>query len=280
MNIFELTNKYLNQGKQMVIVSVVSKEGNGPATVGQKMLILPGNEGYGTVGGGALEFTAREYCKNILDTKKSETKTYLLNENKVLKDTTSLPMACGGKVTLFYEYLGPKEFIYIFGAGHVGQALVNVLSTLNYHITVIDERQEIIDQFIGGDEVECIPFKDYITKYGIKEDSYVIACTPSHTYDYVVMDQILEKELRPKYFGMLCSKKKLKEYIDKVYETHGKDINLENFYAPVGLNIGGGSPEEIAISITAEILAHSYNKPNQSHMRHTNYETHHYFKKG
>jgi xanthine dehydrogenase accessory factor len=78
---------------------------------------------------------------------------------------------------------------------------------------------------------------------------------------------------------MLCSPKKLQEYIKKTKETFNRDINLKHFYSPIGLNLGGGSPEEIAISITAEIMAVSNKKPNHAHMRETeNNDLYHYWK--
>ena len=270
MNIYELTHKYMKQGIPMVVVSAVDKQGNGPVEVGKKMIVLKDNQAFGTVGGGALEYNAREYCKTVLKNKKSETKTYLLNEGAIVEGMETLNMACGGKVTLYFEYIGYSEHIYIFGAGHCGQALSNVLGTLNYHTTIIDDRKEVIDAFIGGNEVVHSPFVKYIDDYGLEEDSFVVVATPSHKYDYKVVDKIIEKKINLKYFGMLCSKNKLNDYLDLAFKTYGKDINLKNFYSPVGLDTGGGSPEEIAISIASEILAVSNGKENHNHMRNRN----------
>jgi len=106
----------------------------------------------------------------------------------------------------------------------------------------------------------------YIEEHSLKDQSYVIVCTPSHTHDYHVINKILEMKLTPKYVGMLCSIEKLKDYLNKTYEQFGKNVDLKHFYSPIGLDLGGGSPEEIAISIVSEILAINYNKK-QKHMR-------------
>lgn len=267
MNIFKLTSEYIQKGTPVVVVSAVEKQGKGPVEVGKKMLVLNTEESFGTVGGGALELTAQKHCKEIFKTKRSESKTYLLNEGNVLKDATTLPMACGGNVTLFYEYIGPSEYIYIFGGGHCGQALSNILSTLNYHVTIIDERKDIVDNFQGGDEVILSPFTEYLDNYNIEKNSYIVVATPSHKYDYQVINKVIEKQIKVKYFGMLCSTRKLEEYLKTVYQTFGEDVDLTNFYSPIGLDTGGGSPEEIAISIAAEILAVSNNKKGHLHMR-------------
>ncbi|PAT01588.1 hypothetical protein CI105_05815 [Candidatus Izimaplasma bacterium ZiA1] len=267
MDIYQRVHEYKTKGIAMVLVTVTEKKGEGPVDVGKKMLVTDTLEAFGTVGGGALEYNAREYCKTIINEKKSYSLQYLLDEGKVIKDVTTLPMVCGGIVTLFYEYIGPNEYIYIFGAGHVGQALTNVIKTMNYHVTVVDERTEVIEVFKKADVLVNMPFTKYIEEIGLKENSFVVVCTPSHKHDYNVINMVMEKQIKLAYIGMLCSKEKLKTYIDKTYETFGNKINLKNFYSPIGLDLGGGSPEEIAISITSEIMSVSNNKTELKNMR-------------
>ncbi len=267
MNIYNKITEYNQKGIPLIIVSVVEKSGDGPVEVGKKMIVTKDDHAFGTVGGGALEYNARELCKDLLKSRKSIMKTYLLNEGKVVENMETLPMTCGGVVKLFFEYIGPKEFIYIFGAGHVGQALTNILKTMNFHVTVVDEREAVINQFIGGDKVVNMPFVEYIEKKGLEENSFVVVCTPSHKHDYNVINKVIEKQIALKYIGMLCSTEKLKDYLGKTYQLHGKKIDLSNFYSPIGLDLGGGSPEEIAISITSEILAISHKKQGHLHMR-------------
>jgi xanthine dehydrogenase accessory factor len=279
MNIYNKITEYTNKGIPLIVISVVEKSGEGPVEVGKKLLVTRDNQAFGTVGGGALEYNARELCKELIKDKTSIMKTYLLNEGKVIENAETLPMACGGVVKLFFEYIGPREFIYVFGAGHVGQALTNIIKTMNFHVTVIDDRPEVIEQFTGGDNVVKMPFTDYIDKYSLVENSFVIVCTPSHKHDYNVINKVIEKKIKLKYIGMLCSQEKLKDYLEKTYKLHGKNIDLSNFYSPIGLDLGGGSPEEIAISITSEILAISHKKQGHLHMREVlNSGDNHYWK--
>ena len=280
MNIYQKIAELTTKAIPLVVVSVVEKSGDGPVEVGKKMLVTFNEELYGTVGGGALEFNAIELCKDIFKTKTSMTETYLLNEGKVIKDVKTVPMTCGGVVKLYYEYIGPKEYIYIFGAGHVSQALTNVLKTMNYYVTVIDDRKAVVDKFVGGDDVVLSGFAEYIDKKGLVENSFAVVCTPSHKFDYKVVNKVIEKQIKLKYLGMLCSKEKLKDFIGKTYEKFGKDVDLTNFYSPVGIDLGGGgSPEEIAISITSEILLISNGKKGPKHMRESiNNDKYHYWK--
>ncbi len=244
---FERMLELKQKGVPLMVVTAVAKEGAGPVDVGKKMVVTEKDGAFGTVGGGAIEYYAREKCKTLLKEKQHLLETYLLSEGKIIPETKTLPMVCGGKVTLYYEYIGPKEFVYIFGAGHVAKALANVLKTLNFHLTVIDDRKEVIDSFQGADTIINLPFVDYIEKFGIDAGTMVVVSTPSHKYDYHVINKIIEKNYKPKYIGMLCSLDKLKDYLDKTYETFGKDIDLSNFYSPIGLDTGGNTPEEIAI---------------------------------
>lgn len=270
-DIFEKINEMRKKGKDLVLVTVTEKNGAGPADVGKKMLVTEDDEAYGTVGGGAIEYYAREKCQEVIKERKSFTERYLLcgREVYVDKEEVVLPMACGGKATLFYEFVGPKQYVYIFGAGHCGAALARVLKPLGFHVTIIDERQEVIDALDDSADVKiCLGFVAYIEKYGLPDHRYVVVCTPSHTNDYHVLNAILEKKIKPAYFGMLCSKKKIGEYMNKAYEKFGHDLELDKFYSPIGLDIGGDSPEEIAISISGEMLAVFYQREKiNSHLR-------------
>ncbi len=260
---------YKKQGKDAVMVTAVAKDGEGPVAVGKKMLVSEDNESIGTVGGGCLEIFARTRVKDLLQSRENLMETYLLNENEVTPkdDKKKLPMICGGEVTLFYEFIGAKEHVYIFGAGHVGQALANVLKTMDFHLTVIDHRKMVIDQFVGADRKIHQGFVAFIEEQGLKPGGFVVVCTPNHAHDYHVINKVIADQIPLNYIGMLCSPEKLKDYMDKIHAKFGKDIDLKNFYSPIGLDLGGGSPEEIAISIASEILAKSHGRKTIRHMR-------------
>ena len=267
MELYDKLLEYKNQGIPCMTVTVVKKTGQGPLSVGKKMLVAETGEFFGTVGGGAIEFEAIEHCKSLLKEQKNDLIEYLLSEGNIVNDATTLPMACGGRATLFFEYIGVKAHVYLFGAGHVSQALAKVLKTMNFHLTVIDDREDVIGPFVGADRKCQQSFTEFIDEEGIREGSYVVVCTPSHKFDYRVMDKVFELGLKPRYIGMLCSKNKLKDYLTKTFDKFGRDIDLSNFYSPIGLNTGGGSPAEIAVSIAAEMLAIVHNKEGNKHMR-------------
>lgn len=267
--VYEQLNRLQTQGIPCVAATVVAKWGEGPATVGKKLILSEQGEAVGTVGGGALEYVAREHCKRLLKERRHDKIRYVLKEGAVVVDATTLPMACGGVVEIFFEYLGALEYIYLFGAGHVAKATGKILKTMPFHLTVIDDRKEVLDDFGLADATYCEPFAEFIDRHGIREDAIVIVSTPSHLYDYHVINKILEKNIKVKYVGMLCSPTKLKEYLEKTREQFGPSIELTNFYAPIGLDLGGGSPAEIAVSIASEVLAIHHGKQTLRHMRET-----------
>jgi len=274
---FERMLDLKQRGVPFMLVTAVAKEGAGPVDVGKKMVVTTANESFGTVGGGALEFYARQKCLALVKERKHLLETYLLSEGKILPETTSLPMVCGGKVTLYYEYVGPKETVYIFGAGHVAKALAHILRTLNFRLVVIDDRGEVLDMFQDAEEKHNLPFVEFIATKGIEPGSMVVIATPSHKHDYHVINKILEDKILLKYVGMLCSPEKLKDYLDQTYLRFGRDVDLGNFYAPIGLETGGNTPEEIAVSIAAELLAVANGKTGHRHMREACYDQDRYW---
>ena len=100
-------------GREAVIVTVVEKQGPGPVEVGKKMLASTSGRIFGTIGGGSLELHALKECQEVLECRKSKLSRYLLDEGRLIENALTLPMVCGGSVSLFYEYMGPSAHIYI-----------------------------------------------------------------------------------------------------------------------------------------------------------------------
>lgn len=261
-DLYSKVSELRQKGEDVVIVTVTEKEGMGPADVGKKMLVTQNGESFGTVGGGAIERYAQNKAKDIFKSRVSLTEKYVLFEKdiKVDEGEVQLRMACGGKATLFYEFLGPKEYVYIFGGGHCGAALARLLGALDYYVTIIDYRPEIISSLIEGDQKVQEDFVEYVKKHPELSGRFIIVSTPSHTYDYAVLDEVFNQGIKPKYFGMLCSKKKIKDYLRELYAKHGPNVDLSSFYSPIGLSTGGDSPEDVALAIASEIQAIHFGK--------------------
>ncbi|MBN2279195.1 MAG: XdhC family protein [Candidatus Marinimicrobia bacterium] len=234
-----------------VLVTVVNKDGSGPAVTGTKMIVYCDGKISGTVGGGSIEKLAIEKAHTIFLTQKNGIEKYVMDEPG---DCTTTGMICGGTATLFFEYFAPKNHIYIFGAGHIGKALVYHLSQLNYHITIIDDRQEALDQIEEADEKINLEFIKALNGKNVVKNSFFIIATYQHQYDDIVLKKIYSSDWQPKYIGIVSSRKK-KEILFGEIKKYLPGVDLSRAFLPVGLDIGGTLPHEIAISIVAEMQA-------------------------
>jgi xanthine dehydrogenase accessory factor len=266
MEIYEEILKLKTSDENGVLITVVEKEGHGPAVIGTKMLVRRDGQKKGTVGGGALEYAASKHAEKILENKTSGIKKYLLNPDNEIINGDKTGMLCGGTISLFYEYIGSGDRLYIFGAGHIGKALVYHLKNLNYYITLIDNREGMVETIPGVQRRMTTKYEIAFKDEDVPEAGYFIIASHSHKLDYAILKRIYEANWKPKYIGMVASKRKSPVMIKQLKEELGENIHLDMLYTPVGLNIGGPSPDEIAISIIAELQAIRYNKNGHQHM--------------
>nr|WP_269206036.1 XdhC/CoxI family protein [Clostridium botulinum] len=254
------------KGQEGVVITVVQRKGHGPANVGKKLLVYSNGEKKGTVGGGELEYLAIEKAKEVMKTKKHCMQSYDFTGKVKAKDAINTDMICGGLVNLYFEYIPISESIYILGAGHVGKCLADVLATLDYKTIVIDDREEIAEEVNKNHKVLVGDYEEEIKRLDIKEGSYIVITGYTHEVDYKILKAVYEKDCKPKYIGMLASRVKGNFIIDKLKDELNKELDLSILHAPIGLDIGGDKPEEIAISILAEIQAIRYDKKGNKHM--------------
>ena len=254
------------KGGSGVLVTVAAKEGHSPARLQSKMLLAEDKQ-WGTVGGGAIEQLAKKQAEDVLKKKAPLMVSYRLTTDMELIEGEQTGMVCGGVVTLFFEYIGPAERVFVFGAGHIGQCLSRLLPDMGYEVTVVDSRQEMlsrIDSRCHAVEGECSAFP---LETGIPEGSYAVISTHSHAVDYEVLRSIAEAEWPLIYLGMIASHVKRDTLLGKLPEALRERINPDLLFTPCGLNIGGKSPAEIAVSVAAEMQSVRYGKGGQKHMR-------------
>jgi len=249
-----------------VLVTVIETKGSTPSAVGARLILTPSGEIAGTVGGGALEKMALREAGGLLEKGGSIVKKYVLEGEKVINSGENTGMLCGGSVSLFYEYIHPGERAVIFGAGHIGKVLFRFLKELDFRVSVLDDREEPAHPS-GEMKVLCYSAPgDAVAKAGNLEHSHVVIATHSHDLDFQILRAILQKGETPSYTGLVASKKKIADLLNRLKE---EGIGIpENFllYSPAGLDTGGRTPSEIALSIAAEIQAVRYKKENPGHL--------------
>jgi len=240
--VYREIEQIITSGQACVLVTMVEISGAAPGKVSFKMLVLPDGKTYGTVGGGSLEARAIRDARAVFQLQKSELKRY---------DLDALGMACGGSSTLFFDYFPAAHTLLIFGGGHCGQALYKMAPQVGFNVLVLDNRPELRSQFAGTDLILC-DLEKLPTDSFPELNLYAAIMTYNHQFDYAVLRQLLTCGKSFEYIGLIGSINKVKETRARLAE---ENIAVpDNFYSPIGLNIGAQTPAEIAVAILGEMV--------------------------
>jgi xanthine dehydrogenase accessory factor len=256
IDLLEFAAERLREGAALCLVTVVESTGSVPGRVGARMVVLPDSI-QGTVGGGALEKFAIDEARAMLETG---------NDPKLIRrQTAELGMCCGGEVALFFEPLGTARRLWIFGGGHLGLALTPIAARLGFSTTVVDERPEFAskDRFPAASRVICGDPGEIARSVGA--DAFAVLVTHGHASDQAVLEQLVQIDPPLRYIGMIGSTRKVRRALDAL-ANKGLEPG-SNIYAPIGLDVGGGSPNEIAVAIAAELLGVLHEKRDLPHCR-------------
>ena len=251
MDIYEEIVKLRQQGRRGAIATIVNVRGSVPSFETAKMLVRDDGSIVGTIGGGCVEAEVWQAARAVMESEKSRTLTFDLNQNP--KFDTGL--VCGGTLDIFLEPVLPAASLYIFGAGHVSVSLAETARRAGFDVTVVDDREAYAnrERFPQVKEVIAQDFDQAMAHITPNELSYIVVVTRGHRDDMRVLRWAVET--RARYVGMIGSKRKTIEIYRQL--THeGVPAHLfERVHAPVGLDIGAITPEEIAVAITAELIA-------------------------
>ncbi len=309
------------ENQASVLVSIVAESGSTPRGAGAKMLVWQGGESLGTIGGGAIEYSAQQLAAGVLESGQSTLHEYNLSPS----DAAGLGMVCGGRATVYLQYIpatsasakavaeealalletrrpfvllseiesgemtvlrpgrpgplpyeevqNPKSHLLaaagrqyladpfatgaralLFGMGHVGAELVPVLHRLHFTTLAMDDREEFLtpEHLPLADERRLVDFPTAFAGLEVQQEDYVVILTRGHKHDYTVLCQALRSPAR--YIGMIGSRGKVALTHKALAEDGFSSQDIARLHAPVGLPLGGESPEEIAISIAAEMI--------------------------
>ncbi len=256
--VIETLNKAVADGKSVALVTITNKAGSGPRGSGSSMVVdTDGNLLAGTIGGGAIEQRAKKDAKDCLRKRESAAFSYELSmENK----PEALGMACGGAAEVFINVYVDNKKLLIFGGGHIGLSLSEMAKMVGYHVTIVDHRQEFVtkDRFPWADKLLNGAPKDIVDELDITGQTAIVIVTHGHVFDADALREVIDSPAF--YIGTIGSNSKLKYCFDKLLEEGVAKEKLQNVFAPIGIDIGGESPEEISLAILAEIQAHAYGK--------------------
>lgn len=249
LDIYQQLVNLISKGEGAVLATVISSRGSAPRKAGAKMLIKNDGTFIGSIGGGGVEHQIRNKAIEVMKSGEPQIVHFDLSGKESMAQ-----MICGGQMDIFLEPILPPETLYLCGAGHISQTTALIGKMLGFRVVVIDPRPEFnnIDRFPDADSLIVEDYAIAIPKLDIDENSYIIIYTPGHILDEQCL--YFATGTKAKYIGMIGSKKKVKEIKERLLQKGVSQQQLDRVYAPIGLEIGAETPEEIAISILAEII--------------------------
>ena len=231
-----------------VLVTIISVRGSAPQDVSSKMLVEPSGRTAGTVGGGKIEATAIRRATNLLSGNADAT----MIETWDLK--RDIGMTCGGTVSLLFEARATKPWtVAIFGAGHISQTLTRVLLPLPVRLEVCDPRPDWIAQLPTAPNLhQIVEARPENRIAHLPPDAFVICLTQGHQTDFPVLEKALRRGFP--FIGVIGSRAKAATLRRELREAGIDPATAKAFHCPLGLDLGTNHPQEIAISIAAQLL--------------------------
>jgi len=251
VDIYEEIVALRQQGRRGAIATIVNVRGSVPSFETAKMLVRDDGSIVGTIGGGCVEAEVWQAAREVMENERPRTLTFNLNQNP--KYDTGL--VCGGTLDIFVEPVLPAATLYIFGAGHVAYSLYRSAKVAGFDVNVIDDRESYAnrERFPKAKEVIAEDFDQAMARLSPNETSYIVIVTRGHRDDMRVLRWAVQT--RARYVGMIGSKRKTITIFRELLKEGIAEKLFERVHAPVGLDIGAITPEEIAVSITAELIA-------------------------
>jgi xanthine dehydrogenase accessory factor len=254
--VFAAVASALDRGEPAALVTIVSTTGSTPQRVGAKMLVFGDGRQVGTIGGGCYENDAFWKAREAITNRRPQLVHYELDDD--FAQETGL--ICGGQMSVYIEPIEPSPELYVVGAGHVGYHLANLAHEVGFRVHVVDDREKFAsrDRFPNAVEVVTEDIPAWIERTPLPQHAYVVIVTRGHTNDLEALRALAPRDLR--YLGLIGSRAKVARIYDQLVADNVPPNVLKQVHAPIGLDIGAVTPQEIAVSILAELIAVKHGK--------------------
>jgi xanthine dehydrogenase accessory factor len=255
MDVFEELVELRRQGRKAALCTIVEVEGSIPSFQSAKMLIRDDGSMVGTIGGGCTEAEVWTAAREVMETEKPRMLSFRLNQQAAYDNG----LICGGQLNVYVEPVLPIPTAYVFGGGHISKSLSKVASLAGFRTVVVDDRDAYANAERFPEAVETIA-EDYeavFPRLEVTESTYIVIVTRGHKDDMTVLRWAARSEAR--YVAMIGSKRKTIEVVKHLVGEGVPLDRLERIHAPMGFDIGAVTPEEIAVSVVAEMIHHRRN---------------------
>lgn len=248
MSLFEELAKLERQAEPFALCTVVNTIGSVPRSMGTKMVVFQNATIQGTIGGGELESKIIKVALSTLKSSESQLIKFEMGEDLQGKSRI---------VEVFIEPCVPKKILAVIGAGHVGRSVVYLATWLNFHVVLFDERKELCNPITapGANEYVVCKISEIAAHHTISNVNYFVLTTKNSDEDIACLPKLLE--LKASYMGVIGSKVRWESTRQGLIQAGVNQARIETIHSPIGLNLGAETPEEIAVSIMAEIIATS-----------------------
>jgi len=251
MDIYEEIVAMRRSGRKGAVATITNVRGSIPSYRTAKMLVRDDGSIVGTVGGGCVEAEVWQAAREVMESEKPKSLSFNLNNNP----SYDTGLVCGGTLEVFVEPILPISELLLFGAGHVAQSVANIASLAGFEVTVVDDREAYAnrERFPSAMEVLVNEFDAAVKKIEPRENSYIVIVTRGHRDDMRILRWAVTT--RARYIGMIGSRRKVATIYKELEKEGVPASSFECVNAPVGLEIGAVTPEEIAVAIVAEMIA-------------------------
>jgi xanthine dehydrogenase accessory factor len=251
MDIYEEIVSLRRRGLRGALATIINVRGSIPSYATAKMLISEDGTICGTIGGGCVEAEVWQAAREVIELEKPRILAFNLDKNP--KYDTGL--VCGGSLEIFIEPVLPTAALYIFGAGHVGLHVYRVARIAGFEVEVVDDRETYVnrERFPEARELHAEDFDRAMESMVLPETAFVVIATRGHRDDMRVLRWALNTPAR--YIGMIGSKRKVFTIFRELEKEGVAPEKFDRVRAPVGIDIGATTPEEIAVSVVAELIA-------------------------
>jgi xanthine dehydrogenase accessory factor len=251
MDIYEEVVRLRRLGQKCALATIVQVNGSIPSYESAKLLVREDGSMLGTIGGGCVEAEVWNVARDVMQTERPRHMNFSLGQDAAYDNG----LICGGQLSVFVEPVVPQPRLYVFGAGHISKSISKIATLAGFATVIVDNREAFAnrERFPEADEIFAEEYEDVFPKLPIRDTSYLVIVTRGHRDDMRVMRWAVGTNA--KYIAMIGSKRKV---IGVVKELEKEGIPREAFeraFAPMGLDIGAITPEEIAVSIVAEMIA-------------------------
>jgi len=251
MDIYEELVRLRRNGETCALATIVEIRGSIPSYETAKLLVRADGSMTGTIGGGCVEAEVYNAAREVIRTGQSRRLHFTLNQDAASDNG----LICGGELEVFIEPIQPQPRAFVFGAGHISKSLSSVATLAGFDTVVIDDREAFAnrERFPEAGEVIAGEYEEVFPKLAVNGSSFILIVTRGHRDDLRVLRWALGTPAR--YVAMVGSRRKVISVV-KELEKEGVAVEQpERLFAPMGLDIGAVTPEEIAVSVVAEMIA-------------------------